>query len=521
MRYDGMARRSQKQEKTAIDRVWSFFSSVKVAVYLIIITLTGASLGTIFPQEDTFLGNLDPSVYYEQTYGTAGKIYYLLGLSHTYTSWWFLTLLLMIGTSLVVCSLDRVLPLYRALSKQQVRKHQDFLQRQKVVYSGEVPDGDGEALLDKLEQSLKRRRYRVYRGESALLAEKNRFSRWGPYINHIGLIIFLLTLVFRSFPGMTMDEYISILEGETKQIPGTNLYLKNERFTLEVYGEDELRGSFKEDKAIIPKLFQTDAVLYECTANCSSPNGEPELKEVLRHAIVLNDPLHYKGISAYQFDYDITPTLTKVNLYLTPKTEGSESYGPIELQTKNPKLEYTAGPYKLTLKDYFPEFALNEQGVPITKSRDPKAPAFIFVIQGPGLAAQGESFIYFPREVDKVMYQQDKLNASIAAKLELKARGMEDVEIATYTTSLNLRKDTVVPFLFIGGIIFMIGVVMGLYWQHRRIWVRIDERNVLLGAHTNKNWYGLRHDTAKALSAGGITVEPKELERFKEEGVKP
>lgn len=112
MRYDGVARRSQRVNPGIIDRVWNFFSSVKIAIYLIVLTLIGSMLGTIFPQESTFL-NIDASVYYKQEYGTAGYIYHKLGLSHTYESWWFVTLLVMIGASLVICSLDRVLPLYK------------------------------------------------------------------------------------------------------------------------------------------------------------------------------------------------------------------------------------------------------------------------------------------------------------------------------------------------------------------------------------------------------------------------
>jgi len=48
MRYDGIARRSQKANPHLIDRIWNFFSSVKIAVYLILITLIGATLGTVF-----------------------------------------------------------------------------------------------------------------------------------------------------------------------------------------------------------------------------------------------------------------------------------------------------------------------------------------------------------------------------------------------------------------------------------------------------------------------------------------
>jgi cytochrome c biogenesis protein len=138
MRYDGVARRSQKSNPHVIDKIWNFFSSVKVAVYLIILTLAGASLGTIFQQESTLINLSTYSEFrdfYKEKYGTIGVIYHAIGLSRTYESWWFVGLLVMIGTSLVVCSLDRVLPLYRALTKQQIRKHLQFITRQQVVYS--------------------------------------------------------------------------------------------------------------------------------------------------------------------------------------------------------------------------------------------------------------------------------------------------------------------------------------------------------------------------------------------------
>ncbi|MDP4105754.1 MAG: cytochrome C biogenesis protein, partial [Bacillota bacterium] len=43
MRYEGSARRSQTYNKTIIDKVWNFFSSVKVGVWLILITLVASA----------------------------------------------------------------------------------------------------------------------------------------------------------------------------------------------------------------------------------------------------------------------------------------------------------------------------------------------------------------------------------------------------------------------------------------------------------------------------------------------
>ncbi|TVY11573.1 cytochrome c biogenesis protein ResB [Paenibacillus cremeus] len=515
MRYDGVARRSQRENPGLLDRVWNFFSSVKNAVYMIIVTLIASALGTIYPQESTFL-NFDPSTYYKDTYGTTGQIYYLLGLSHTFESWWFITLLFMIGTSLVVCSLDRVLPLYRALSKQQIRKHLTFLTRQKVTYSGPMPVAADttEAWTTKAAEALKKQHYRVHTEQdgTALLAEKYRFSRWGPYINHIGLIIFLSAVLMRSIPGWHMDQHVAFPEGKIVKIPETSYYLKNEKFTIDFYSEDEMSADFRAKGQDVPKTYETKAVLYECTANCDDPSKEPVLQEVHRQDIIVNKPLEYKGFMAYQFDFKSDPMLIAVKPSLKNKQTG-EVYGQLDISMDKPAESYKAGPYELRLKAYFPEFSLDSKGLPITLSNQPKVPAFVFLVTGPGLQTQGETFIYFPRQVDKVNFRQDDLNGALAAKLDLSVNSMDDVSISEYVSYLNLRVDRAMPFIWVGAAISMIGLVMGFYWQHRRIWLRIDDRQLTLGAHTNKNWFGVRKEVVGMLQKTGIEVDPKTLER--------
>lgn len=519
MRYDGVARRSQRENPGALDRVWNFFSSVKIAIYLIIITLLASALGTIYPQENTFL-NIDPSVYYKETYGTTGYIYYLMGLSHTFESWWFITLLFMIGTSLVVCSLDRVLPLYRALSKQQIRKHLSFISRQKVTFSGLLPsvqeggtqEKEAEAWTAKAAELLKKQHYRVHSDGTALLAEKYRFSRWGPYINHIGLIIFLAAVLMRNIPGWHMDQHLAFPEGKLVKILETPYYLKNEKFTIEFYSEDEMSEGFRAKGQDVPKLYETKALLYQCKANCDDPSKEPVLEEVHRQDIIVNKPLEYKGFMAYQFDFKLSPMLIGVKPALKNKQTG-ESYGVLNISMEKPAESYKAGPYELKLKAYFPEFDLDSKGIPITLSNEPKMPAFVFSITGPGLLPQGEPYIYFPRQVDKVNFRQDELNGTLAAKLELSVGSMDDVAISEYVSYLNIRIDRAMPFIWVGAAISMIGLVMGFYWQHRRIWLRIDDGRITLGAHTNKNWFGIRKEVAMVLQKTGIRVDPKSLER--------
>ncbi len=62
-------------------------------------------------------------------------------------------------------------------------------------------------------------------------------------------------------------------------------------------------------------------------------------------------------------------------------------------------------------------------------------------------------------------------------------------------SGLTVRKDRTLPILGLGGLIFMIGVAQGMYFNHRRFWIQQQaDGSILLAGHTNKNWFGLKKD---------------------------
>jgi cytochrome c biogenesis protein len=150
--------------------------------------------------------------------------------------------------------------------------------------------------------------------------------------------------------------------------------------------------------------------------------------------------------------------------------------------------------------------------LPYNKSRVPQAPAFVFLITGPGLPEDGEVFMYFARDVDKERFNQDALNGRAAELLDIGAESMDDVELSRFTSYLNIRVDKALPVILSGALLFIVGVVMGIYWQHRRIWMQIEGTKWLVAAHTNKNWHGLRNELADTLTQSGIAVDPKQLD---------
>lgn len=473
MRYEGSARRSQTYKKTFIDVIWNFFSSVKVGVWLIVITLVASSLGTLFPQEFYIPQTMSPADFYEQKYGFAGKLYYQLGFHDLYGSWWYMILVASIAISLVICSLDRVVPLYKALKKQGVKRNPSFLRRQRLFAETKSESPESE---EKWIEKLKKKHYRIRVEDGNILAEKGRFSRWGPYVNHIGLIIFLIGAMLRFFPGMYIDDALWLRDGETKVIPGTNgkYYLENKQFIKEVYGKED---NFTVGMGM-PKNYQTEAVLYE-RVDEAVPGKEPELKPVKEHKIRVNQPLKFEGFALYQSDYRLNE-LYKMAFNLVEK-KTNKSFGEILINLEDPQSVYNLGNgYKVEIMSYFPNFFFDEEGNPATKNRLPENPAFIFKMYSPAVPDGEVSFVGIQTNVEPFGENNYKMS-------------FKNIETRN-ATGLTVRLDRTIGIIIAGGIIFMIGVIQGMYWNHRRIWIRQSEGEIMVAAHTNKNWYGLKRE---------------------------
>lgn len=487
MRYEGKARRSQTTPTSWFDRVWNFFSSVKVAIILIVITLIAAGIGTIFPQE-RFIPSASPETYYKEQYGMLGDLFYRLGFSDMYSSWWFFLLIAMIGISLVVCSLDRVVPLYKALKNQKVVKNTTFIIRQRIHYKFDVLADEKEQKLSDLKEQLSQKGYQVKQEQDAILAEKGRVSRWGPYINHIGLIIFLLGVLCRYIPGWYLDDIVWLREGEIKKVPETEFYVKNERTFAELYEEDEIHSDDIEGPVV--KKYQTDAVLYV------KDESTGELKPVHQQSILVNHPLKYHDLLLYQSGF--TPVMGSITFKVVDKEKNNQEIGTFTVDLYDMKVDqvFSVGNLDVQINEYYPDFAL-ENGRPITQSQEPNKPAFIFEVREKGQAkGQGEKMWVIAGQ-------------NTAGLIDTRY----DVDLASInmvnSSALMVRIDKSLPIIFVGAFICFIGLAMGFYWQHRRVWIRWHDQVLYVGAHTNKNWYSLRKELEPCLTKAGFQL-PKE-----------
>ena len=481
MRYEGSARRSQTYNRSIVDRVWNFFSSVKIGISIIIAVLTTAAIGTIFPQKFYVPASTEAELaaYYERLYGFAGKIYYNLGFHDMYNSWWFIILIGMLGTSVIIASVDRVVPLYKSLKKQRTKRHVSFMRKQRIYGAGH--SANPEEALKIAKDKLMQLKYNVKVEDGALLAEKNRFSRWGPYVNHAGIIIFLLGILLRGIPGFYVDETMWIREGDKIAIPGAQgYYLESKKFIMETYSkeeESEVFGEALERVGMIAKNYQTDVALFKEEEGALP--GTTELEHMKDYSIVVNKPLKFDGFNIFQMDFRLDE-LKSMTFQLTEKAS-EESQGEFTVDLVDPQRNYELGKgVTVTLLDYYPDFDGMEDGEPKSKSRIPNNPAFIFKMVTPENPEGEKSFVAIKKTLE-TKENDYKVNFLSAETRDI--------------SGLTIRKDKTLYILLFGGIIFMIGVVQGSYWHHRRIWIQKGTSDeLIIAAHTNKNWFSLKKD---------------------------
>ncbi|WP_141235082.1 cytochrome c biogenesis protein ResB [Terribacillus saccharophilus] len=464
MRYEGAGRRSQQRNQTLIDKVWRFFASVRNGMYILLMTLLATALGTILPQRTYIPIGRVPQEFYESEYGVFGRLYHYLGFDQLYSSWWYMTLLGLLGASILIASIDRFFPLYRALKLQPVKRKEHFLTHQLYVKNKEISDPE------RLIRQIRDRRYRVRQDGEDYLAEKNRFARWGPYVNHIGLLLVLLAAFLRLFSFFYQDEFVWIRDGETAVVPDTNqsLFIKNKQFSVDTYDADDpkFEAAIEQEGRSIPKSFTTDIIVYEAENHIAGDT--PDLKVLKQMQVSVNHPVKAAGFTIYQSGYQMNEFSG-----LTLRAENEDGLtADFQVNTEDPQTDYElANGLHAKLVDYYPDYQLNGDNI-ITATKYPRNPAFVFDI------SEGDMTERLFIAIDEVVSETGSNKYNIHA-----------VDYDTHNvTGLSVKRDWTLPVFLLGGLIFMMGLIQGLYWQHRRIWLqRQADGSYLIAGHTNKH----------------------------------
>lgn len=447
------------------DRFWRFFASVRLAIVLIFLIAVAAVIGSLIQQEGAYPSTLPPEIYYPLEYGTYGEIMYKLGFTRMYSSWWFLLLLLLIGINLIVCSIDRFVPLIKTLRNPKVSRSRRFIASRQVHAQLQADQPMDEALTIVL-RKFQSEGYKTRRDGPTAYADKGRWGRYGPYVTHIGLLLLLVATLGMAVPGWFHDEFFWVAEGETVRVPHTDFIVRNDGFHIEFYEDGR------------PRLFQTDAVVID------------EGEERHAHSIRVNEPLVYKRVNLLQASYEFLIGDTSFHLLRhEPGLDEPVSLGILTIDIQNPQAHYTVGEdTEVIVVNYLPDFAMDPELGPISQSPDPLNPAFILQIKHADEPVV--PMILFVLKPDFVL---PGLESPYSFKLA-------DVSIVT-RSGLISHKNLALPYIYAGLGITVFGVFLSFYLYHRRVWIRYEDGLIDIGAASNKHALSLERELRRLVAA--------------------
>lgn len=420
--------------------IWDFFASVKLALITLSLLATTSIIGTIIPQNK-------PLQWYAQEYGSSlAQLFKILDIPDMYGSWWFLALLGLLCTNLIVCSLDRFPDVWKQMKADGLDTPCTRLEKMGIKKEWRSSSSLEAAVLDlgaRLNRIGWKSSSRSGDGGTLLFAQKGGWSRIGVYVVHTSILVIFVGAVIGELWGFKGNVMIP----ETQQTD--KIYTFNGTKTI------DLGFTVRCDSFILelypggmPKKYRSELTILE------------DGKELFQAPIEVNSPLKYRGITLYQASYE---GYQDFMIKVTNKGSGNSKTAivPFQEQGEWPREGLTFG-------------VINADGTGQSVTRlklwlsDNKgAPSVLWLKAGESATVDRESGTYL-----------------------LTAKQM-------YATGLQVSKDPGVWVVYLGCGLMLLGLVMAFFMSHQRIWLLVKEEeggaSILFTGSANKNRFGFEN----------------------------
>ena len=428
--------------------IWDFFASVKLALFTLFFLSTTSIIGTIIPQKET-------AQWYIDRYGEAtANLFQILSITpDMYSSVWFLCLLGLLCLNLIVCSLDRFPGVWRQIKADNLNTPLNRLDKMEPQCRWQLnssPASSVNTLKIALQSNGWKTEERELSNTFLLFAQKGALTRTGVYIVHASILIIFAGAIIGSILGFKGN----IILPETKTT--------DKAYTFDTHSPIDLGFEVRCDHFNVefydngmPKSYRSQLTILE--------NG----KAVKEKAIVVNDPLSYKGITFYQSSYepsrDFLITVTNKNTGLS-----ETAIIPYQQQRSLDKSSLHLGVVNAEAQGQ------SVKRIKIWLNDDNGAPSLFWLNNG-----------------EQVTVERTKNNYTVSAK-------------QMYATGLQVAKDPGVWTVYTGCALMILGLIIAFFMSHQRIWLSIQEEadgksSILMAGNANKNKAGFEK-TFQALS---------------------
>lgn len=438
-------------------RCWQLIADLRLAIFLLLAIALFSISGTLIEQQESLSFYQANYPQHPALFGfLSWKVILLLGLDRVYSTWWFLSLLILFGTSLTACTFTRQFPALKAA--QTWKFYEQPRQFQKLALSAELDTGSPISLIP----LLQKKGYKIFQNGDSIYARKGIIGRIGPIIVHAAMLLILAGSIWGAITGFFAQEMVA--NGGTFQVRNIikagplarpqisqNWAVKVNKFWID-YTPDGSVDQFYSDLSIINR------------------QGE----ELAHKTIHVNEPLRYQGVTFYQTNWGLAGVRVQMNnspifqfpMAQLPGAGGGRMWG-------------TWIPTKPDLKE----------GVALL-ARD----------------LQGTMMVYD---------SQGHLTSAIRPGMTVEINGISlKVLELIGSTGLQIKADPGIPLVYTGFGLLMLGVIMS-YVSHSQIWALQKGDRFYVGGKTNRAQVSFERELVEILRD---CQEKMGIQRFASEG---
>ena len=355
------------------------------------------------------------------------KVLLTLGLDHVYRTWWFLSILILFGTSLTACTFTRQFPALKAARRWNF--YNEPRQFQKLALSAELDAGS----LDSLSPLLEKRRYKVFQEGDTLYARKGIVGRIGPIIVHASMLIILVGAILGAMTGFIAQEMVA--SGSTFQVKNV------------IDAGPWAAPQIPKDWSVRVNRFWIDYTpqggINQFYSDLSVLDNQNQ--EVDKQTIYVNKPLRYRGVTLYQTDWGIAAVQVRLNK------------SPI---FQIPMAQLDTGGKGRIWGTWIPTKPDLSEGVSLL-ARDLQGTLLVYDVKG-------------------------QLVSTVRPGMATEVNGvtLKIVDVIG-STGLQIKADPGIPLVYTGFGLLMLGVMMS-YVSHSQIWALQKDGRFYVGGRTNR-----------------------------------
>ena len=404
-------------------RIFKFLADLRFAIAILLIIACFSIIGTVIEQDQSIETYKINYPLTNQVFGfLSWDIIIKFGLDHVYKTWWFITLVLIFGVSLLTCTILQQLPALKVSRRCQFfRTTQSFKRLQISTSLRNIK-------LQQILFKIKKTNYSVFQQKNIFYCYKGLIGRIAPIIVHFSMILVLLGAIFGSISGFKAQEIVPKTEtfhiqnilntGQISLIPNCSTRVNDFWIT---YTKQSTVQQFYSDISIL------------------NVNGN----EVDRQTIFVNSPARSNGINYYQTDWNL------LGLRIQTNNSAILQYPLINLNPAQQKVWLTWIPTTTTL----------DNGI-------------IVLIDN----LQGYCSIY--NELGQFLGNLE-LNEMFANNFPISL-----VDIIS-STGLQIKTDPGIPIIYTGFFFLMVSTLIS-YITYSQIWIVHEKNKIFMGGNTTR-----------------------------------